>query len=240
MNGRRGFLTAAAMSAISAEAAAAGEDDHGTIYIPERHRETDRGFLLDFLEKYSFAMVITASPRIRITNVPTLLDRTGGGWGKLWWHLAKANPQNEAMKGEAVVVFRGPHGYISPNWYEANSAVPTWNFAVVHVTGRPKRIDDDRALAAGLRRLVEKNETVYGGGTRWSFDKLPESYLKGMRQGIVPYEMTIDQVEAKFKLGQDRSAADREGMLEGLGKGPREPNLLELSRAYFARAKRSL
>ncbi|MGD0579557.1 MAG: FMN-binding negative transcriptional regulator [Bryobacteraceae bacterium] len=232
MGDRRDFLFGMTMAAMPGKA-----PQQGTIYIPERQSEKDRAFLLDFMEEFSFAMVVTGQPAVQITNVPTILERAPEGWGRIWWHMAKANPQNEALKSQATIVFHGPHQYISPNWYQTKNAVPTWNFAVVHVTGSPRRIDDDAAVAAGLRSLVMRNEGKYGGGGAWDYDQLPASQLKGMRAGIVAYEMPIERVEAKFKLGQERSEQDREGVLKGLARAPKERDLLALTRAYYARQK---
>jgi transcriptional regulator len=232
MPDRRYFLLG-----VAAAMAAEGATDDGTIYIPDTQSEKDRPFLLDFLDEYSFAMIVTGQPAVHITNVPTVLDRAPDGWGKIWWHLAKANPQNGAMSGPVTAVFRGPHGYISPNWYQAKNSVPTWNFATVHVTGTPRRIEGDADVATGLRRLVERNEARYGGGDSWHFDQLPDSYLRGMRGAIVAYEMSIERVEAKFKLGQERSEQDRAGMLEGLAESPKERDLPALTRAYYNRLK---
>lgn len=238
MPDRRDFLMALSLLADDAlgEEAPGGEPQ-STIYIPERHSEKDRQLLHGFMEEYSFAMILTSAGGIRVTNVPTLLDRAESGWGRLWWHLAKSNPQNQAIEAglESVVVFHGPHGYISPNWYSTANAVPTWNFAVVHAKGVPKRIDDDEAFAKSLARLVQTNESKYGGGTKWSYDKLPASYLKGMRNGIVAYEMVIESVEAKFKLGHERTEADRSGVLAGLEHAPKPRTLLELTKAYYGR-----
>jgi transcriptional regulator len=141
------------------------------------------------------------------------------------------------MNGPVTIVFRGPHGYISPNWYQSKNAVPTWNFATVHVTGTPHRIESDAELAAGLKRLVGQNESRYGGGGRWSFDELPDSYLKGMRAGVVGYEMAIERVEGKFKLGHERKEEDRAGVLTGLAKSPKERDLPAFTRAYYQRRK---
>jgi len=221
---RREFLMS--LPALGLEPTAqAGEQT--TIYIPARH--------LDFMEEFSFAMLVTAKGGVRITNVPTLLDRSADGWGKLWWHIARSNAHNQVFDGgtECTVVFHGPHGYISPNWYSAKNSVPTWNFAVVHATGKPRRLDDDAAFAKSLERLVARNED----GGDWALSKLSDSYLKGMRQGIVAYEMVIEQVEAKFKLGQDRSADDRAGILKGLKTGRKERSLPELTASYYARIK---
>ena len=230
MGDRRDFLIGMTTAAMAGEV-----PKPGTIYIPERHVETDRTYLLDFMEEFSFAMVVTAQPSLQITNVPTMLQRASEGWGSIWWHLAKANPQIDAMRGQVTVVFHGPHQYISPNWYQAKTAVPTWNFAIVHATGSPRRIDDDDAVAAGLRRLVMRNEGEYGGGGSWDLDQLPADQLKGMRGRIVAYEMAIERVEAKFKLGQERSQDDRDGVLKGLSRAPKSRDLLALTREYYAR-----
>ena len=241
MTERRQFLAALSLLSFETDAGAAGE----TIYIPDRHIEADRTFLAEFMEEYSFAMVVTARAGLHITNVPTLLTPGRDGWGKLWFHLSRNNQQNEAIDGatETVVVFHGPHGYISPNWYAepaAVRAVPTWNFAVVHASGKARRLDDDGLFTKNLAELVARKEGKYNsGGGAWNFAKLPDSYLKGMRQGIVQYEMTIEKVEAKFKLSQERSPADQESILKGMGAAARnERSLAELSRAYFARAAR--
>lgn len=225
---RRDFLLGLS-SLLAAEGEAEALD---TIYIPERHAETDRAFLLDFLEEFSFGMVISAHDGLRASNVPTLLKRPS----TIWWHLAKSNPQNEALAASpnVMVVFRGPHAYISPNWYQTKNAVPTWNFAVVHARGKVTRLDDDTAFAESLSQLVARNEQRYGGGDRWRYEDLPASYLKGMRQGIVAWQMEIESLEGKFKLGHERSAADREGTLAGLER-PQERDILALTRAYYSR-----
>lgn len=221
---------------LTALAAATASEAQESIYIPERHQEKDRAFIQDFLLNFPFAMVITTEGGLHITNVPTVFTSSSTGWGKLWFHIAAANAQNQALtQAPATVVFHGPHTYISPNWYETKSnVVPTWNFAVVHCTGRPARNNDD-ALARGLRALVEQNEARYGGGD-WKFANLPESYLKNMRHGIVGYELEIEKVEAKFKLGQERPGVDRQAVLKALrsGKGA-EKSIAQLTADYYNR-----
>lgn len=209
-----------------------------TIYRPERHVETDRVYLQGFLEQFPFAMVITTHGGLHVTNVPTVLKKQGEEWGTIWWHIAKTNAQNGPL-GEGVettVVFHGPHSYISPNWYEAKTGVPTWNFAVVHCTGKPVRVTDDAKFAEGLTRLVAANEKEYGGGEAWDFAKLPDSYLKGMRQGIVGYEMKIEKVEAKFKMGQEWPKAQKDKVAVALkaGKG-KEKDFATLTEEYWKR-----
>jgi transcriptional regulator len=228
--GRRNLLFAAAALATAAEE---------TIYIPERQLEKDRELVHSFLASYPFAMLITTDGGLHVTNVPTVLELPANGldWASLWWHISATNAQTKPLtkSAETTVVFHGPHSYISPNWYKSQRAVPTWNFAVVHCTGHPKRVETDAALAGGLGRLVALNEAKYGGGD-WQFDKLPPEYLKGMRQGIVGYHMKIERVEAKFKLGQERSEADRAGILEALraGRG-NEKSIADLTAEYYQR-----
>lgn len=211
-----------------------------TIYIPERHAEADRGYIHAFLDTYPFAMAITTAGGLRVTNVPTLLTPPDSGeeWGTLHWHIARSNPQNVPLGegAETTLIFQSPHSYISPNWYETPLSVPTWNFAVVHCSGRPAPIADDAVLTAMLERLTAVNEAKYGGGNRWELGKLPEAYLAGLRRAITGYEMKIERVEAKFKLGQERSAADRMGVLEALhaDRGAEKP-LAQLTEEYYRR-----
>jgi len=192
-----------------------------------------RDFLIGLI-----AMILSTKGGPRTTNVSTIFKRDDNGWGSIWFHIARSNPQNAAFETEedSLIVFHGPHGYISPNWYTTNNAVPTWNFAVVHAKGKPKRIDNDEAFATNLKDLVVENEGHYGGGDVWDFNKLPDSYLKGMRQGIVAYEMKIEAVEGKFKLGHDRSEADRNGVLKGFEK-KQQRTILDLTRDYYSRRK---
>ena len=235
---RRDFLLGLSGLSLATEAATEAATD--SLYIPDRHLERDRELLMGFLEEYSFAMVISASGGIRVTNVPTLFERPAGGesWGKVWWHLAKNNAQNGALNGEAeaLAVFHGPHAYVSPSWYAARPTVPTWNFAVVHCHGKPRRVDDDAAFARSLDLLVARNEKKYGTGKPWELGSMHPEYLKGMRQQIVAYEMVVEQVEGKFKLGQERTAGDRAGVLRGLER-PQGRSIFELTRDYYARLK---
>ena len=108
-----------------------------TLYIPKAHRVEDLKLLHDFMDEYAFVDLVTSAPTLRITHIPVILDRTAGTYGKIMGHVSRQNPQSQAFDGRqtGVIVFRGPHGYISPTWYAKKEAVPTWNFAVVHATG---------------------------------------------------------------------------------------------------------
>ena len=207
-----------------------------SLYIPKAHLVEDRAFLHDFMDEYAFVDLVTTSPTLRITHIPTFLERASGRFGTVFGHISAQNPQRAALDGThpAVIVFRGPHGYISPAWYGKKDVVPTWNFAVVHVSGRPRMIDGPDATRALLARLIRKFETK--SGTSYDFDSLPADYVAGMMKGIVPFSMEIDAIEGKFKLGQERQAADRDGVVQHLQTAkPHERTLRELTEAFYAR-----
>jgi transcriptional regulator len=208
-----------------------------SLYIPKAHLVEDRAFLHDFLDDFPFADLVTPAPTLRITHIPALIDRTSGRYGTILGHISAQNPQRATFDGThtAVVVFKGPHGYISPSWYANREVVPTWNFAVVHATGRPKAIVDPSQTHALLARLIRKFEATIGPSD-YDFEKLPESYVTGLMKGIAPFTMEIDALEGKFKLGQERSDGDKQGVLAHLSKGGyREHSLYEMTEAFYRR-----
>jgi len=207
-----------------------------TLYIPRTHRVEDLKLLQDFMDEYAFVDLVTSSPTLRITHIPVILERTTGNYGKILGHISRQNPQNQMLDGgaTATIVFRGPHGYISPTWYAKKDVVPTWNFAVVHATGRPSAITDTAVLHKLLSRLIAKFESYENSG--YDFSKLPESYVNPMLGGIVGFEMQIESLEGKFKLGQERSDADKQGILEHLGRtSRRERSLADLTASFYQR-----
>ncbi len=210
--------------------------DHSSLYIPKAHLVEDRTFLHDFIDEYSFADLITSAPTLRVTHIPVLLDRTAGRYGKILGHISRQNPQSRTFDGRhtGVVVFRGPHGYISPAWYAGKNGVPTWNFAVVHARGRLSEIADRTTLRSLLTRLIDKFER-YEDST-YDFARLPDDDILSLMAGLVGFEVEIESLEGKFKLGQDRSAADKQAMLDHLGRrAPRERSLQEFSAAFYRR-----
>jgi len=205
-----------------------------TLYIPKAHRVENLKLLHEFMDEYAFVDLVTSVPTLRITHIPVIVDRTAGTYGKIMGHVSRQNPQSQVFDGRqtSVIVFRGPHGYISPTWYAKKEAVPTWNFAVVHATGRPAAITDKGTLHNLLGSLIEKFESYEGSG--YDFSKLPESYVSPMLGGIVGFEMPIESLEGKFKLGQERSDADKQGLLEHLGQAKRrERSLQDLTASFY-------
>ena len=186
------------------------------MYRPRLFDIDDEAVLSDFMRAQSFALLVTATDGAPVaSHIPLLLD-DGGEQVRLLGHTAKANPQWQAFDGktEAMAVFWGPHAYISPNWYETETMVPTWNYVTVHAYGKPTVIDDPETVRQGQAQLVDTYESDATGN--WSMDVLPDDYLGKMLKGIVAFEMPIERLEGKFKLNQKNSAADREGAIKGL------------------------
>lgn len=190
------------------------------MYTPPAFRIEDHEELMAFIGRHSFAIIITHdgdSPHA--THMPVLLDMSNGPHGTLLTHMARANPQwkHFANQQEVLVIFTGPHAYISPAWYAESPAVPTWNYTAVHVYGIPRVIENPERFAQLLTDLVEFNED--GRENRWS-GEMPEGYRDRVMQGAIGIEIEITRVEGKFKLSQNRSSADVEGVIAALSTSP--------------------
>ena len=187
------------------------------MYRPRHFDIDDVQVLHRFMRDQSFALLVTTEDGAPFaSHIPLLLDRDTGDQGRLLGHVAKANPQWRAFNGktEAMAVFWGPHAYISPNWYETETMVPTWNYVTVHAYGKPTVIDDPETVRRGQAQLVDTYESDATGN--WSMDALPDDYLGKMLGAIVAFEMPIERLQGKFKLSQNRQPKDREGAIKGL------------------------
>src|SRR5262249_6715327 len=120
---------------------------------------------------------------------------------------------------------------ISPTWYAKSDVVPTWNFAVVHATGKLRPITDKKALNDLLSKLIAKFEAREGAG--YDFSKLSDSYKYGLMAGIIGFEMDVELLEGKFKLGQERSASDKESLLKNLEQAKPSRSLRDLSAGFY-------
>ncbi|HMI86048.1 MAG TPA: FMN-binding negative transcriptional regulator [Polyangiaceae bacterium] len=186
------------------------------MHIPSAFRVVDRGVLERFMGEHGFAAIVSQTDNgLLATHVPLLLEQEGDDC-RLLGHMARANPHWRYFddRQEAMVIFQGPHGYVSPSWYATAPAVPTWNYAVAHVYGRPRVIEDRSRLRALLEQLVARYESSMPAP--WSAARLPPEYLEHMTDAIVAFSISVDRIEGKFKLGQNRSREDREGVIAGL------------------------
>jgi transcriptional regulator len=233
---RRDLIAGLALASVEARAqTGTAEAGAESLYIPKPQVVEDRRFLHDFMEEFAFVELVTVSPSLRITHVPVWLDRAAGAYGTIHGHVSRQNPQHATFDGKqtGVVVFHGPHGYISPTWYgRTGNVVPTWNFAVVHATGKLRPVEG-KELDALLSRLVAKFESYEG--TSYDFAKLDEAYKNSMMSGIIGFELEIEVLEGKFKLGQDRSEADRQGLVKNLGSAKAPRTLRDLTASFYER-----
>jgi transcriptional regulator len=129
-------------------------------------------------------------------------------------HVARANPIWKSGDGPALAIFLGPHAYVSPNWYpskaETGKAVPTWNYITVHARGTIRWIQDGEWLRANVTALAQAHEA--GQPAPWKVSDAPASYVDGLLRAIVGFELTIESLQGKYKLSQNRDAADRAGV----------------------------
>ncbi len=185
------------------------------VYLPPHFTETRESVLVDHIERHDFGLLITQAGGLIASQVPFLVERRDG---KLYLlgHLARPNPQVAALDGggEALVIFQGPHAYISPSWYGAGPAVPTWNYASVHAYGASRAMTDRDWLNDLLRRLSERHEAREA--TPWRMQDQPAAFLNGMLGGIVGFEIAVDRLEGKFKLSQNRPGGDRPRIIAAL------------------------
>jgi transcriptional regulator len=175
------------------------------MYIPKAFRKDDIKALHTLMQEDSFATLVTCQDGVPFaTHLPLLLDTKRGPYGTLRGHIARGNPQWRSFNGmgEALIIFQGPHAYITPSWYEVELSVPTWNYAVAHAYGIPRVIEDKTALYALLQDLVQTHEAHFE--KPWQF-QLPDDYVQKMMQGVVGFEMEITRLEGKYKLSQNRS-----------------------------------
>lgn len=205
------------------------------MYIPKSFQVSDPEVLAAFIRAHSFATLISTREGTPFaTHLPLLLDQGASPQGMLLGHVARANPHWQVFdgQGEALAIFHGPHAYISPTWYAAGPAVPTWNYAAVHVYGAPRLIEGEAQLAALVDRLVATYEAPQP--KPWS-GELPPEYKAKLLQAIVGFEMEIVRIEGKFKLGQGRSPEDQLGVLGQLASSadPVAQALGVLARSQF-------
>jgi len=200
------------------------------VYVPEHFAETDPQTLAAFIDEQSFGTLVTSvAGKPFASHVPLLYDRAAG---LLHCHVARANSQWRHFESspEALVIFAGPHGYVSPTWY-VDAGVPTWNYAVVHVYGEGRAVDDAAATAKHVEALAAKHER--GNTPPWT-----PTYDARRLAGIVGVEIRVRTIEGKFKLSQNRSAADRAAVATKLAASGTD-NDLALAALVTAASKKS-
>ena len=181
------------------------------MYTPKFNQLSDRGILIEAMQAYSFAILIgplshqADAPAATATHLP-LVVKDQGEHGLIQGHFARANPHWQALAGrETLLVFSGPHSYVSPTLYVEELAVPTWNYIAIHAYGTLELIEDETGKKALLEDLIAIHEPAYLD--RWS--AMPDGYRRTMLAGIMGFRIPIARIEGKFKLSQNRTAEER-------------------------------
>jgi len=179
------------------------------VYLPPHFTEARPSVLVEHIERYDFGLLVShGAAGLVASHIPFLIERDRDKL-HLHGHLARPNPQvgDLAQGGEVLAIFSAPHAYISPNWYATGPSVPTWNYVDVHAYGTVSVIEDVDWLRGLVRRLSERHEAH--NPVPWRMQDLPEAYLEGMLKGIVGLDIAVTRLEGKYKLSQNRPAADR-------------------------------
>jgi transcriptional regulator len=187
------------------------------VYLPPVFTESRTEVLIAHIERHDFGLLVSQGETApTASHVPFLVERRDGRL-LLQAHLARPNPQLAELDraGEALAIFQGPHAYVSPTWYTAAPAVPTWNYAAVHAYGKVRTIADPDWLGDFVRRLSDRHE-AREPAPPWRMEQLPEPYVASMLRGIVGVEIEVGRLEGKFKLSQNRPAADRPRIIAAL------------------------
>ncbi len=194
------------------------------MYCPPHFREDRMEVQHALIRAHPLGLIVTAGAEgLNADSLPFLIDPTASRRGTLIAHLARANDHWRALADaeECLIVFQGPHAYLSPSWYATKrvtgKVVPTWNYITVHAWGRPRVIDDVVWLRDQVVDLTEQNEASLS--EPWRVEDAPETFVASQLRGIVGLEVVIDRIEGKWKMSQNRSEADRAGVVEGLRLG---------------------
>lgn len=206
------------------------------MYVPSNFREEHLEQLHALIEAHPLGLLIThGASGLQAMPVPFMLYPKEGEFGVLRAHLARANPCWKELAGgqECLVMFQGEDGYVTPSWYpskaETQRAVPTWNYIAVEARGAPAVLDDPAWLRRHLDDLTRQHEGVRP--EPWSVSDAPEDYIASQLKAIVGIEISIGRIEGKWKMSQNKTVADRHGVINGMRDKDdphNHPNLAEL------------
>jgi transcriptional regulator len=191
------------------------------MFLPPLFAEARIEVMHDLIRHHPFGTLVTYGENgLNATQIPFFVIPGTGGFGSLKGHLSKGNPHWREMEtcSECLVIFQGPHGYVSPSWYPSKTAthevVPTWNYATVHAWGRPVITQDaqiKRDLVSGLTDHLESSRAA-----PWQVTDAPDNFIQKQLNGIVGLEISVTRMEGKWKMSQNRNPEDHAGVLSGL------------------------
>ncbi|MEH7381109.1 FMN-binding negative transcriptional regulator [Bacillus sp. JJ1533] len=182
------------------------------MYIPKHFKIDDDEMIYDFIEQYSFATLFSQHHgEPYATHLPLTFKKCENA---LYGHFARPNEQwKDVEKQQVLVIFQGPHSYISPSWYETMKAVPTWNYVAIHVYGRMEIIKDQKVIFESLNDMVEKYENP---DSPYHLSHVDPKFIEGMSKGIVGFKINITKIEAKAKLSQNHPVERQELIIKHL------------------------
>ncbi len=190
------------------------------MYVPEHFKLGDVAEQHALMRAYPFTALITMSDAgYEVTHLPTVL-KSEGALGVVECHVSRANPHWKAIGAgaRALLIYTGPEAYITPTWYaskaEQGKVVPTWNYAVVHAHGTAEIKDEREWLVRHVSELTDQQEA--GATVPWATSDAPGNFIEMLSRGIVGMRFTIDRLEGKAKMSQNRELPDRAGVVAGL------------------------
>ena len=193
------------------------------MYLPVHFQEDRVDVLHALIRNHPLGMLVTmTADGLEANHIPFMVDHGPGPLGTLRGHVARANPvwKDFSREVEAMVVFQGPDSYVTPSWYaskqEHGKVVPTWNYAVVHAYGAIKVVDGAEWMRPFLERLTDRHEAPRAAP--WKVGDAPADYLQTTMRAVVGIEIPISKLMGKWKVSQNRSKADREGVAAGLNE----------------------
>jgi len=204
------------------------------MYSPKFNQVTDRNILIEAMQAYSFAILFGVHTGSESGDTPVathlpLVVKDEGEHGLIEGHFARANPHWKSLAGhETLVVFPGPHSYVSPSLYTEPLSVPTWNYIAIHAYGTLEVIEDDSDKDALLKNLIELHDPAYSDHWR----ELPEGFRRTMLAGIVGFRIPIARIEGKFKVSQNRAEPERRNVQAAHSAGTSDQQALA---AWMAR-----
>lgn len=190
------------------------------MYVPKLFQEKDWHEIKQVIDQNSFATIVTCNLGVPVaTHLPLRLVESGPDRWSLQGHMSRANQHWRLFEREerSLAIFAGPHAYVSPRWYD-HVNVPTWNYIAIHVYGKARLVSDLAELHSLMKGLVDRYEGHGEAPERYTIEKLPAEYLQSQMNGIVGFEIPVDEVQASFKLSQNRDEKNHSNVIARLSQ----------------------
>lgn len=183
------------------------------MYIPSFNKFEDKQEVINFMKRYSFGTIVTATNNLPIANHLPFIVEEKDDKIIISSHFAKANPQAlDIVDNDVLVIFTEPHAYISPKHYEKETNVPTWNYIAVHAYGKARLLEGEQAHMELLERTINAFEPDYF--QQWA--ALSQDYKSKMIKGIIGFELIVTDLQAKSKLSQNRTPKEQNNIIDAL------------------------